>query len=481
MRWSAKSIILSAAALTLLALCTWWWFTNMQLAWQREERPAPGSSEQPYLGATLLLRENGFGVDTVSSIDLVDVGKQRDGTMLLGGAQGVITQAKSDQLLAWVARGNTLIFQPREATKDELHELHGDHDAHDSHDRHDHSDAAEAADTASHDPDDDSASTQTAAHSSTPAASEPSETESEHAAHSDTDGEAASAAIETDALASAFGVRSGTEYQSIVCSNLTRRLPRGAKGDADYRGQCPPGTVKASALRSVNVPGMGAVTFDARSDRLLTLSDARTPLWGNQAGDALRGYQHGKGQVIMAPGHMFRNEALRHHDHGALLLGLARLNGAHKHVTIVKSRTIVPWYSLLWMHYHMLIVALAALLALLFWASVRRFGPLLPDPAPERRSLMEHIDASGAWLWKANGGRQVLIDAARADLRATLQQRAPALLRLSETQQQDELARLCGFTATEVAQAMYYEPAAINADFTRQIRTLQTMRLHHER
>jgi hypothetical protein len=134
-----------------------------------------------------------------------------------------------------------------------------------------------------------------------------------------------------------------------------------------------------------------------------------------------------------------------------------------------------------WKNYQKAVIALAALLALLFWASVRRFGPVLPDPAPARRSLMEHINASGAWLWKAKGGRQVLIDAARADLQATLQRRAPALLRLSETQQHDELALISGLAPAVIAHAMHYEPASVDAEFTRQIHTLQTLRKHYER
>ena len=482
MRASPKVIVFGAVLLLLAALTGWAWVTFLELSWTREERSAPASRVQPWLGATWLLRDNGFGVQTVTSIDLLDVRKLRDGTLLLGGAQGVITKTKGEQLLAWVARGNTLLFEPREATKEELriqNEMLAEAEAEPESDEEAAPEDAAVAAAEQGASVTDVADEEQAADAHEHAHAEE-ETEAEPQAHDEDAEEPAADEVETDALSAAFPVRAARVSVKAACGNLSGHLER-KDSDAAADKKCPAGSVRGFALREVDLPGAGLLVFDAQSIRLKEIGEDSVPLWRDKIQDSLRSYQYGKGQVIMAPGHLFRNEALRHHDHGALLLGLARLNGAHKHVTIVKSRTIVPWYSLLWMHYQMLLMALAALAALLFWHAVRRFGPLLPDPAPARRSLMEHIDASGAWLWKASGGRQVLIDAARADLQATLQRRAPALLRLPETQQHDELARQCGLTAAAVAAAMHYEPARFDHEFTRQIRTLQILRKHHER
>lgn len=487
MRIAPKVIVAGAVLLILAALIGWSWTTFLELSWTREERSAPASREEPWLGATWLLRDNGFTVQTVSSIDLLDVRKLRDGTLLLGGAQGVITKSKSEQLLAWVARGNTLVFEPREATKEELRirsemleEQFGEGYREQAKAVDDESDIAPEGDEEPA-PEDAAAEEEDATETAETAAADAEEVEEEAQEEVEEETEEAVAEVETDALSAAFAVRSTRVSTRRACGNLAGHFDRKGSDDDDADNKCPAGGVRGFALREVDLPGAGLLVFDAHSVRLKEIGEDSVQLWRDKIQDSLRSYQYGKGQVVMAPGHLFRNEALRHHDHGALLLGLARLNEAGKHITIVKSRTVVPWYSLLWMHYQMLLIALAALAALLFWHAVRRFGPLLPDPAPARRSLMEHIDASGAWLWKAGGGRQVLIDAARADLHATLQRRAPALLRMPEAQQHDELARLCGLSAADVAAAMHYEPARFDTDFTRQIRTLQILRKHHER
>ncbi|QYF93665.1 DUF4350 domain-containing protein [Massilia sp. PAMC28688] len=494
MKLWVKAALIGGSLAILAAMSAWWWHNNMQLQWQREPRQSPLAAGQPFLGATWLLRENGFAVDVVPSLDLVDVRKLRNGTLLLGGSAGVITQAKSDQLLAWVAAGNTLVFQPRALNKEEKRLLQkaGARGA----DAEEESEDDEAAGEDAQDAPDDAAA-RAARQGGDSAPEDAAEAEAESEAETEPDEEDAAEATEeeeeeeepagpvlkaneTDGLAAVFNARSAHKYQQTVCSTLSRRLEPAHTPEA-YKAPCPPGTVKAASLRLLDLPGMGELTLDPQSVRVRMLDERRVPLWTDNQLDGIRAYQHGRGQVVMAPGALFENHNLRQHDHGALLVGLARLNGAHKQVTIVKSRITVPWYALLWLHYKKVIIALAALLGLLFWASVRRFGPVLPDPAPARRSLMEHISASGAWLWKAKGGRQVLVDAARADLQATLQRRAPGLLRLSETQQHDELARLTGLSAAVIAHAMHYEPATAEAEFTRQIRTLQTLRKHYER
>ena len=100
----------------------------------------------------------------------------------------------------------------------------------------------------------------------------------------------------------------------------------------------------------------------------------------------------------------FNNTQLRENDHGELLLALAALNHASGYVAIVQNLDALPWYRLLWKHYRLALLSLAALLALLFWAAVRRFGPVLPAPANQRRSLMEHIDAAAGHAFNIGGG-----------------------------------------------------------------------------
>lgn len=408
-----------------------WWTSNKVKVWVAEPRRPAAAMDDPFLAATWLLSQNGYRVEAVKAMEHLRT--LRDGTLLLGGAEGVMTREQSAMLLAWVARGNTLIFQPREATRAEL-----------ALEKHVAMDEAGPEPVAPED--------------------------GAEVANPDDDG------IENDPLSVQIGVRwtRGTD------KNGCKKPGDPAFTEPNDAG-CPPGTVQATSLRAVTVPGQAPLVTDVYNQRAVLLGRSAAPAWADGSSTTILGFRHGKGQIVVAPQALFRNVMLQDHDNAALLVGLARLNGAHKHVTIVKSRAIVEWTELLWLNYSKLLIALAALLVLLFWAAVRRFGPVLPDPEPQRRSLMEHIAASGAWLWKAEGGRQVLLQAARAELEQTLQRRAPALLRLGQNSQHEELGRLCGLPPHEVAYAMHDGAASQSADFTRQIRTLQTLRKHYER
>jgi len=81
------------------------------------------------------------------------------------------------------------------------------------------------------------------------------------------------------------------------------------------------------------------------------------------------------------------------------------------------------WMTLIrhsWMAWGPLLLALASWL----WRRMQRFGPQLPAPALERRSLLEHIAASGELAYRY-GYAHLLYDAARNAFLARLRRRDP--------------------------------------------------------
>jgi hypothetical protein len=55
------------------------------------------------------------------------------------------------------------------------------------------------------------------------------------------------------------------------------------------------------------------------------------------------------------------------------------------------------------------VLAAAALLLVLWLARIiPRFGPLVPDAPPVRRSLLEHVVASGRFLWSRGAGAELV-------------------------------------------------------------------------
>ncbi|WP_411833756.1 DUF4350 domain-containing protein [Pseudoxanthomonas mexicana] len=105
-------------------------------------------------------------------------------------------------------------------------------------------------------------------------------------------------------------------------------------------------------------------------------------------------------------------------------------------------------------------VWLPLLLALLawLWARMQRFGPLLPSPAAERRSLLEHVRASGEHLFRYRRGA-LLHAAVRQAFLARLRRRDPLAAALAGGAQIEAIAARLGVPADGVRRALQ-TPAA---------------------
>jgi hypothetical protein len=113
------------------------------------------------------------------------------------------------------------------------------------------------------------------------------------------------------------------------------------------------------------------------------------------------------------------------------------------------------------------------LLLLWLWRIAPRFGPVQPDPERARRRLLDHLRASGRFLW-SNGGSAQLLEAAReACLRRVLRAH-PDLMAASEAQRKARIAQLLGLSEAQAA-SLLAAPAA-----TRMIEFLHTIRLYQE-
>lgn len=209
------------------------------------------------------------------------------------------------------------------------------------------------------------------------------------------------------------------------------------------------------------------------------------PLWGDTYGLSVLVYGEGRGKVAMVASdtveNYFDNWSLRQFDHAELLLLLAGQGGPQAPVLLVQNNETVGWGAWLWQHARPVLLGLAALLLLWTWNATRRFGPLLPETASARRALIEHIEASGRWLWKLPQGRTLLLDAVRKRTEKLLLRRLPELHSLDGNERARRLARLTQLPEAQINEAMHGAPAARAADFTRQISTLQQLRAHHER
>lgn len=231
----------------------------------------------------------------------------------------------------------------------------------------------------------------------------------------------------------------------------------------------------------VQLPGGSRpLLIDSPLPPLSTEADGPSPDWQDEGGNIML-FSHGEGRIVLLNyGLRFDNHQLRELDHAEFLLQLLRLQSEQGAVMLVQGLSMPPWYLALWHYFSHSLIALALLIIAVLWWAIPRFGPLLPEPTTERRALLEHIDASGRWLWRSASGRERLLLAMRAAALAQMQRRAPGLLRLERPALLHRLSRQTSLAESTLANALHGQASPQAAEFTQQIRTLQTLRQHHD-
>lgn len=111
---------------------------------------------------------------------------------------------------------------------------------------------------------------------------------------------------------------------------------------------------------------------------------------------------HGEGLITLVANLDFiANPALENHDHAEFLWQMVHSrHDAPAAVWLVDSDDMPPLWSLIWEHAWALVLTLAAFIPLTILAHSPRFGPLIPAPQPGRRRILEHIHASGLFMWR---------------------------------------------------------------------------------
>lgn len=458
MKYQLKVTLSLAAVALLVGLCAALWFSLMEKRWTWELKDRDNAVQHDMEAAARLLRQRGHAVEVRDTMGGLHPRDLKDGTLVLTNAAAVMSSTMAADLLAWAGRGNTIVVRPRLMNRKE-------EAAHAAFLRRA---AGSADDKAARAGDDEPAG------------------DGEVASGDDGTAVVVARAEETDPLGTHFGLRAyylDDEDKDDYDEEHEGHDHGPRKGDSG--GKASVGKPEPAPPFAVTLPGY-PYPLETRPVRIRLVNSGGSDLtyWGDEHGESVRGYPTGAGQVVMVAYNHFDDDSLGMRDNAELLVALARLTdgkGKARAVTIVLDADIPAWYEAIWNHYKFAVISLGCLLLLALWSAVRRFGPMLPQPLNERRSLMEHIDASGAWLWKAAGGRQQLLDAARSDTLGVLERRAPALARMAPDRMAAALAAAAGLEASHVIEALQREAYPQIPLFTRQIRTLQTLRNHYER
>jgi hypothetical protein len=199
--------------------------------------------------------------------------------------------------------------------------------------------------------------------------------------------------------------------------------------------------------------------------------------WGDdERGRVFVRLVHGEGFVdVVGDFDFLANDALKDVPHIALTRQLLAPNYRAGTVHLIYAAQMPSfWMTLLrgsWMVWVPLMLALLAWL----WRRTQRFGPLLPAPAVERRSLLEHVTASGEHVYRY-GYAHLLHDAARKAFLARLRRRDPQAAALEGDTQAAMLAERFGMSPAEIRDALASPIARDHTAFRSRVATLMRMR-----
>ncbi len=200
-------------------------------------------------------------------------------------------------------------------------------------------------------------------------------------------------------------------------------------------------------------------------------------VWGRASeGLVYARFVAGRGSIdLLAELDFLTTEKLNDGPHIALTRQLLAPNYRAGTVHLVYDAQVPSlWLSLLrhgWMAWLPLLLALLAWL----WQRMQRFGPLLPTPAGERRSLLEHIVASGEHTYRYGYGH-LLHAAARQAFLLRLRRRDALAAALEGEPQAALLAQRFKLTPADIRTALAAPVARDHAAFRSRIATLIRLR-----
>lgn len=178
--------------------------------------------------------------------------------------------------------------------------------------------------------------------------------------------------------------------------------------------------------------------------------------------------------TVMSTFRPFTNREIGRFEHAELLWWLASEDERPVPVWLVRHLDLQSLPQWLVKNALPVVVALAIFLLLWLWRVIPRFGPIQPDPQPDRRSLSEHLRAVGRF-YSMQRKLPTLLQSLRQDGLDLLDQKAPETRGLDGAARLKSAARLSGLRARDLLHAFTAEIRTPH-DFTLATRTLSQFR-----
>jgi len=199
---------------------------------------------------------------------------------------------------------------------------------------------------------------------------------------------------------------------------------------------------------------------------------------GGPEGAMLLQLAHGKGLVTVVNSFAFlKNRAIGANDHAELGWRIVGTSGPAATLLVFNNPERLSLTNWLRDNAAAMLAAAATLLVLWLWRVAPRFGPIAPDPERNRRSLLDHLRASGRFLWNA-GRRAELAESAREAALRRLNHAHPDFASLTPNERTARLANSFGLAPEDARRLLAPQSPRTIPEFVRGIRVLQII---HER
>ena len=196
-----------------------------------------------------------------------------------------------------------------------------------------------------------------------------------------------------------------------------------------------------------------SVVFNRRA-RMSAGDGPMSPLAEDDAGAVLLSGTIGDGHIsVILDRKLLHNRNIGDNDNALLLWHLVNLYGPPAAVRVVSDDNMPALPTWLWGHARELLISLLLLALLAWYAASRRFGPLRQLAPPQRRSLVEHLRASGAYQWRYRYADK-LLQAVQDDVRREMNVKHPLTTGLQPTRAAARLADRVRMPEADIRRAL---------------------------
>ena len=171
----------------------------------------------------------------------------------------------------------------------------------------------------------------------------------------------------------------------------------------------------------------------------------------------------------------FTNQYLEEGDNARLFADIVVGELESGKVWITFEATFSPLWQIIWRSAPFVVATSALFLLLWIWHAMPAFGPKQVVESASRRSIIEHIRASGIFTWRKHGGAHLMESSTQALVHEAAAKH-PGLSKRSTEEQARVIAKITGMSAQKVMDALHGHPDPKHREFTNSMQKLQSIR-----